>query len=280
MEQPDTWIRAVEAFANDMGAGGMPANTIKLRRSHLRRFSRHCGRAPFDVSLDDLTAYLASNPDWSPNYRRGLRTTLRAFYAWAERCGYVERNVALLTRPVKIPRARPRPTPEDRWRGAHERSAPRERVMILLGARAGLRAFEIGKVHRRDLVRDLLGWSLHVVGKGGHVRVIPLADDVAGAMLERFRELYGDDPDAAGWLFPGKLPAGHMGGQRISELLSWALGGGGAHQLRHRYGTQVLRAAGGNLLVARDLLGHASVATTQIYTLVDHDDVRAAAIAV
>lgn len=51
---------------------------------------------------------------------------------------------------------------------------------------------------------------------------------------------------------------------------------GSAHSLRHWYGTNVLRASGGNLRIAQELLRHANIQTTTIYTLIDDTDRRAA----
>lgn len=54
-----------------------------------------------------------------------------------------------------------------------------ERLMLRLGAECGLRRFEIAKVHSRDVMRDLVGWSLVVVGKGDKQRIVPIGDDLA-----------------------------------------------------------------------------------------------------
>lgn len=66
-----------------------------------------------------------------------------------------------------------------------------ERLMLRLGAECGLRRFEIAKVHSRDAMRDLVGWSLVVVGKGDKQRIVPIGDDLA--LLIR---------SANGYLFP------------------------------------------------------------------------------
>ena len=72
-----------------------------------------------------------------------------------------------------------------------------ERLMLRLGAECGLRRFEIAKVHSRDVMRDLVGWSLVVVGKGDKQRIVPIGDDLA--LLIR---------SAHGYLFPGRW-SGH-----------------------------------------------------------------------
>jgi hypothetical protein len=56
-------------------------------------------------------------------------------------------------------------------------------VILRLAGEAGLRRAEIAQVHDHGLVEDLAGYSLTVHGKGGHIRVVPLADDVAELVI-------------------------------------------------------------------------------------------------
>jgi integrase len=122
-------------------------------------------------------------------------------------------------------------------------------------------------VHTRDVVLYPDGWTLRVRGKGEEVRDIPLPAELG----DRLSGL------PAGWVFPngrgGHLTAGHVG-----KLVSRALPGGWtAHSLRHRFATRAYTAER-DILAVRDLLGHANVRTTQIYTAVP-DGARRAAVA-
>ncbi len=136
--------------------------------------------------------------------------------------------------------------------------------MILFALLAGLRRSEIAQVHSRDIVPDLVGLSVRVVGKGGKTRVIPLHPALADAL--RGRE---------GFLFPGKID-GHISGDRVGHLLTRALGGGwSGHTLRHRFATQTY-AHGHDLFATQRLLGHSQPQTTLRYTQLEDDSLRAA----
>ena len=75
-------------------------------------------------------------------------------------------------------------------------SSGRLTVILRLAREAGLRRAETAQVHDHDLVEDLAGYSLTVHGKGGHIRVVPLADDVAELVIRACQ-------DGAGWALPG-----------------------------------------------------------------------------
>lgn len=131
-----------------------------------------------------------------------------------------------------------------------------------------MRCCEIAMVHSDD-VRGERGERLLLVhGKGGKQRLTPISDALAVVLL-----------GFGGFVFPGKID-GHLSAGYVSKLLSRGMGEHGtAHRLRHRAGTRWLRTSGGNIRVVQELLGHASVATTQIYTHVGDDQLRSAALA-
>lgn len=117
------------------------------------------------------------------------------------------------------------------------------------------------------VARTMGGYSLRVRGKGEKVRVVPISSHLAGLILEH------DGP-----AFPGQID-GHLSAGYVSKLISRALPEGvTAHMLRHRFATKAYGASK-NLRAVQELLGHASVATTQVYTAVDDDDLRTAAAA-
>ena len=134
--------------------------------------------------------------------------------------------------------------------------------MIRLAGEHGLRRAEIAVVHTRDVTHDLLGYSLIVHGKGGRERQVPLADDVADAIL-----------DAAGYAFPGKID-GHLSPWWVGKLVSRLLPAGWTtHTLRHRFAT-VSYAEDHDVFAVQDLMGHASPATTLRYVQLPDDAKR------
>lgn len=264
---PASWQPELERFRTFHAAIGRPIGAIKLRDYHLRRFAHTVQVSPYEVTLEQMLEHL-DNPRWSQNTRRGVRTSIAAFYRWAYVTEATDRDLAVKLPGIPFRPGNPRPTPDEALekglRGADERVS----TMIRIAAYAGLRCGELALVSTDDLVRTFTGWSLHVHGKGGRKRVVPISGALAC-------EIQRHGP---GFIFPGQID-GHLSAAYVSKLISRALPEGEtAHKLRHRFATRALRASG-NLRVVQELLGHASVATTQIYTGVDDDELRRAAAA-
>lgn len=152
--------------------------------------------------------------------------------------------------------------------------------MLRLAGQVGLGRAEVAQVHTCDLTTGAGGPQLLVHDKGGKLRVVPLADDLADLIA---LGAPGHSPEIAaygveGWLFPGD-DNGHLSPVWVGKLV--AVGAAGYlddHTLRHRFATRAYRGSG-NLRAVQTLLGHSSVATTERYTAVDHDEVRAAMMA-
>lgn len=108
------------------------------RRYWVLRLAEACEVGPGEVTGDDLAAWLAGT-DWSPNTRCSARASVRAFYRWAQQTGRREDNPtdALLT--IAATPGRPRPCPESALLTAVRAAGDRERLMLALGACAGLR---------------------------------------------------------------------------------------------------------------------------------------------
>ncbi|MDE9365485.1 tyrosine-type recombinase/integrase [Luteipulveratus sp. YIM 133132] len=244
-------------------AGGAPATTVQLRRYYVGRLS-DAHPDLLAVTVDDLAAWLGSQT-WAPNTMKSARSALRSFYGWARATGRREDSPAELLPPVRVPRARPRPTPEVAYRSALAIADEREQLALMLGAQCGLRRGEIARVRGRDLEPDLSGWSLRVVGKGGHVRLVPVTADVAARIRRR-----GED-----WTFPTPR-GGHLTPHHLAKLVSALLPDGvTTHSLRHRCATTAY-AATRDLRAVQDLLGHSKPETTAGYVLTPQGAVRAA----
>lgn len=269
IQTPSPWIEPLAAYLAWMRSARRSEGTIYLHSYHLRRYAHRTRRAPWPVTVEELADYLGTHSDLGASSLRTMRQVLRGFYAWAHVVGRVDANPAAHLLSIRATVGIPRPAPEHAVKvGTHHKSE-RSRLMVRLGVNAGLRCCEIAAVHTRDVFEDLVGWSLIVHGKGDKKRTVPLPDDLAGALRTA-------EP---GYLFPGKIN-GHLSPSRVSELISEALPPGiTAHQLRHRYATRAYQHGGRDIRAVQDLLGHAYVSTTQIYTAVDDAAKRRAALA-
>lgn len=261
------WNRSVADWTAWLAAGGAPETTIGLRRYQLDRFAcAHIFASPWRLGADELAAWLGAQ-GWARETLRSYRSALRSFYGWAHAAGLTDHDPSRLLRAVPATVGHPRPCPEPVIDGALTVAAERERQMIMLGSRYGLRRAEIAQVNRRDLEVDESGlWSLVVHGKGSKLRTVPLLDEMASTIR--------DIPDPSGWLFPNGFGS-HLTPAHLGKLVRRALGEATTHQLRHRFGTVAYRRTK-DIRAVQMLLGHASVATTQIYTAPDDDAMREA----
>lgn len=261
-----TWDALIRRWLNWQRAGGSRRHTLELRGSQLRRLARdHPDHAPLELGTGDLAAWLAGH-DWAPQTLRSHRSALRSFYRWAYDDGLASVDPSRRLRSVRVPAPAPRAVAEEVLAAALRTTDPRVRLMLQLAAAAGMRRAEIAQVHTTDLVRDLDGWSLAVHGKGGRQRTVPLFDD---GLVDALHAA------PAGWVFPGR-GGSHLTPAHVGKLMRRALDTATAHQLRHRYATQVYRATG-DLEAVRMLLGHTSVATTQRYVSAEPGRLRRAA---
>lgn len=265
LRTPPAWVEPIDSYSAWLRSGGQNPTTVRIRFYQLRRFAIDVARDPLEVTLDDMVNYL-QKPTWANGTRRAARAVLRGFYGWLVATGRLDRNPAALLRPVPETRGVPRPAPDDVLTEGMMVADERTRMMIRLAAEAGLRCCEIATVRSDDVAGDRGRYTLRIRGKGARVRIMPIRDTLAARILEH-----------DGWVFPGMIE-GHISAPYVSKLISRALPGCTAHQLRHRYATRALVGAGGNLRVVQELLGHASIVTTQVYTQVEVADLRVAAL--
>lgn len=257
------WYTATRQWQQELRAAGLSPETIRTWSHYVNGWARICPR-PDAATREALIAYLA-HPGWEPETRKSARTALRNFYAWGHRHGGMEENPAADLPGVHVPRARPRPAPEEAIRTALDRADKRQRIMILLAAVYALRRAEISRIHGDDLDAD----TLLVHGKGGAQRRVTLDPGLAEVIRRRCTA-------TGGWLFPSGSEAGHYTPGHVGVLITRALPKGySPHQLRHAAAT-ALHAGGLDWLELCELMGHARVSTTMTYTaVVPEETVRA-----
>ena len=143
---------------------------------------------------------------------------------------------------------------------------PRQRLLFLLCARAGLRRFEVCKIRHEDI-----GWRdgepayLRLIGKGNKEAMLPLAHSIRALLTDFSR------PGDRGWLFPGRRDGSRVGWRTVQDWLVDCCQRariprrkGHLHALRHSFATHLLR-QGVSLKEVQELLRHSNIATTSIY---------------
>ena len=149
----------------------------------------------------------------------------------------------------------------------------RTALMLRLAAEAGLRRGEVAQVHTRDLYRRRATARARQRGKQ---RIVPISDELAASAAAPPATPPSRPPlGHLGWLFPGGA-GGHLKPPWVGTVSNLLPDGYTMHTLRHRFSTRAYRGTR-NLRAVQTLLGHESIATTQRYTAVNDDEIRAAA---
>lgn len=238
---------------------GRSPGTLEQRLGDVRRLLESIGPAK-SLSRRNLEAFIDEQTEhWSAAYRKKVYTSYRIFFYWARKRQFIQTNPAKNLATVRVPRYLPRPAPEDVVIEAFDGAPLIESAMLCLAATQGLRRAEIASAHPMNRDSDLL----RVTGKGSKERVVPL-DPLTLNLLEQIESLQGRHE----FYFRGRF-GGHLHPATVYKWLKRYLGDDwSTHNLRHRAASLGLRATG-DLRGVQELLGHASLATTQVYTFVD-----------
>ena len=232
------------------------------------------------VTLSDMRSWMARCRAEEIGARSLARklSAVKSFYRWlSEREGF-DATPVMAARAPKFQKKLPRPLAEDAAQGVIDTLdlqsqvpwvAARDQAVVTLLYGCGLRISEALGLTGADLP---LGGSLRIIGKGGKERVVPVIGPAREAVEVYLRLCpYPTEPDTA--LFRG-VRGGSLGPravQKVVEQVRLQLGLPASvtpHAMRHSFATHLLN-AGGDLRAIQELLGHASLSTTQAYTAVD-----------
>ena len=272
---------------------GLAPATIRAYRADLRDYEASRGvTRGWATSPDAAVGYLAArtrrgrrgDPGLAPSSLRRRAAALKGFYRFAYGEGLIRVDVAAhldLPRPTRL-------LPETLTVAETERLleaayALRDRALLELLYAAGLRISEAIGLDREDLSVD--GAFVRVIGKGDKERLVPVGE-VALDWLGRWISGPRTVLLAHGHVAPvrgGPLFLGDRGG-RLARQQAWAAVKRAAaraglaervspHTLRHSFATHLLE-GGADLRIVQELLGHASISTTQLYTHLTGERIR------
>jgi integrase/recombinase XerD len=224
------------------------------------------GRRLVMAQEEHLRAYLATF-QW-PKTRNVHRTALRSYFRFARERGYRKVDPIAGIERMREPHYLPRPLTVEqakRLRAAAATLSLRHRVIVDLALFAGPRRSEIASLRWSDV--DLVGQRIRFFGKGKE-GVIPL-HDVLAAELQLWRLTIPSED----WVFPSSTGqrGRHLSGESIWATIKEVGRRAGVsvqpHQLRHTFATELLE-HGSDIRHVQELLRHASLSSTQIYTKV------------
>ena len=260
----------------------LAANTRRAYAADLACFRRYCeaigARRWRDVDARQVRGFVARRHRQGTGGRslqRGL-SAVRAFYRYLIDAGEARLNPAAGVATPKSPRHLPTALDADEAKrlveiAADDALACRDRAILELLYSSGLRLSECTGLNLDGI--DYADRTVKVTGKGGKQRVVPVGRHAIAALrawLRRRAELAAAAEPA---LFVSRN-GGRLGNRAVQQRLRrWALRQGLSthvhpHALRHSFATHILESSG-DLRAVQELLGHADIGTTQVYTHLD-----------
>jgi integrase/recombinase XerC/integrase/recombinase XerD len=288
-EPAQAWDRAIADFERELGTRSVSPHTLRAYHGDLTELGAWAsdrGQKPGELVYRDLRAYAAALSE------RGLARSsvarklaaIRSFGEHLTRTGVTTQNAAeLLPSPKRGSRLPRVLSPEDAARlldriPASDPLAVRDRAMLELAYACGLRADEVCGLNLGD--PDFESEALRVRGKGNKERIVPMGEPAQAALdryLGKARPALVERPEEKALFISRRGRRLHTSDVR-RRLERWvreaAIAGGiSPHVLRHSFATHLLE-GGADLRSIQELLGHASVSTTQIYTRVEPGRLR------
>lgn len=268
----------VEAFLDSLQSErNLSKNTIEAYRSDLAQF---CGfLAANDVSCvqnatyEDISKYCDDISSLSTATMQRKLSALKQLYDFLILENVIQTNpMKNISRP-KMRRSLPKVIQTDDVRKIldaieimPDKDRQRTRLIFLLLYGCGLRVSELITLKPNSIEGDFI----RIYGKGAKERTAPISPKIADSVRKYCR---GDER----WLFPSaNNPAKHISRQRVFQIIKKVAVDAGLqyealspHVLRHAFATHILN-SGGDLLSVKNMLGHKSISTTEIYTHVSH----------
>lgn len=293
----------IDAFLATLSAErGAAVNTLQSYARDLRDYVKHLaasGTTPDDAGTETIRAWLAALAarDFAPTSAARKLSAIRQFHKFLVVDGYRSDDPAAVLAGPKRGRSLPKvlkmedvdrllDAARDAAAQPHDRKAQRLRAARLHALietlyATGLRVSELVSLPKSAATARAP--LLTIRGKGGRERLVPLNSRARAAMTD-WRTLLAQEAPALAqsrWLFPSDGESGHLTRQHFArELKELAEAAGlrakdlSPHVLRHAFASHLLQ-NGADLRVVQELLGHADISTTQIYTHVLDERMRA-----
>ena len=291
----------IEQFLEMLSAErGAAANTLSAYRRDLEDFLNMVnarGRDALSAGPDDITSFLETmaNRGLAPSSRARKLSALRQFFRFLYAEGLRGDDPAVSIDSPKPGRPLPKVLSVDdvddlltmaesrvaRARGVRRLKALRLHCLMEILYASGLRVSELVSLPRKAMARGER--VIMVRGKGGRERLVPLTRKACSAFFNYTQALEnaGGLEARSRWLFPSRARQGYLTRQRFTqELKDLARDAGldsrrvSPHVLRHAFASHLLE-RGADLKSVQQLLGHADISTTQIYTHVLEERLRA-----
>jgi len=262
-----------DGWATAMQSRGLSTKTIRSRGVFYRSWCKWMGDGLLNAGHADIEAWIAAHAEqWRPESRKRAFSDIKQLYRYLAREDLVSRNPATLAYPPKVPRAEPRPASTSAVKDCLSSGRFIDRLAVSFMAYAGLRCVEVSRLRCGDI--DFADGIIWVEGKGGQQRFVFINRELRPWIAA----LDGSHPHTP--VYVG-MRGGPVSAGTVSERIAAHARATGhqvtAHQFRHYYATRLYERCS-DLLAVKAQMGHASTATTEVYTKVAQEMIRAAAL--
>lgn len=284
----------LEEFASELSVGrGFSPNTVKAYVSDVSDL-RSFMESKSQNEIEDFDLELLRDWLWRLSEKGLTKTTLarkaaaaRAFTAWLHKQNKIQSDPGLKLRSPKASRTLPRVVSREAMSGIFDKLEPlavgdnpgaiQDLLMVELLYGSGIRVSELVGLNLEDI--DYGRKILRVTGKGNKQRMVPYSDpasDALGSWIREGRAQFENEVSNSALLITSR--GKRVGVRQVYALVAGllgetAVGQAGPHALRHSAATHLLD-GGADLRAVQELLGHSSLATTQIYTHVSVDRLK------
>ncbi|MBV8048283.1 MAG: tyrosine recombinase XerC [Paludibacterium sp.] len=273
------WTDAIDGFLTTLRREGKSPNTVGAYQRDLHALAELAdGAAPAALTAANVRHFVAKL------HARGLSgrslgrmlSAWRGLFDWLIARGQHDVNPCLGLRPPKEGRRLPHALAVDAAAALLDGVAPdslldcRDKAMFELMYSSGLRLSELAGLDIEDV--DFDQGLARVVGKGNKTRVVPIGGQARQALQAWLAQRLAQSGETA--LFTGQRGR-RLGARQIEKRLDlWSVKSGASqhvhpHMLRHSFASHLLQSSG-DLRAVQELLGHANLSTTQIYTSLDY----------
>ncbi len=271
----DGMHETVLSFEDHLEELGRSPNTVRQYAWHAQRLIDWVGEDPVDITREDLSRYrhhLANDCDYTKTSLYMVTMAVKAFFSFLELD--TAETLPRPTRRKSLPKFLTEAEAHDLLMTAEH--DPRDHAILTVMAYTGLRVSEVCHLDCEDI--NLRERTLNVVsGKGDKDRMVVFSQPTAVALRRWLESREEADSDA---LFLNRNGS-RLSPRSVQRIVKRYAGDAGIrkvvtpHVLRHTMATTLLR-HGADIRIIQQLLGHSSIATTQIYTHVDDHMLRTA----
>ncbi len=269
---------------------GLSSNTIEAYMQDIAKLDTYLkseGKHLLDTTINELRDFLAALTDVGihPRTQARLLSSLRSFYGFLNIDGYMDNNPADMLKSPKIGMHLPdvlTPDEIDKIIEAIDTSmleAQRNRAIVELLYSCGLRVSELCNLRLSDLYLD--EEFIKVTGKGNKQRLVPISERAIEELNYYFydRERIDIKPGYQDYVFVSERRRKPLSRITVFCIIKELVAAAGInknvspHTFRHSFATHLLE-GGANLRIIQAMLGHESIATTEIYTHIDRKRLR------